>query len=249
MIRLYPAASEPGAARSILARSCFRRPILPFRLRSNALALILVATLHLLLLLWLELVFQAREAPRPAASRLRLIPLLPRQPVHAAMRADARPALRPPRGAAPESVPDAERPGVSNRAPVPEPAAPAPAAGVASVEPGHSIAPAPPGTASAPLNLQLPLTMARRAETTPAAQPTLAEQVASDPRSHSPRLTYSEKFAITLGTLECIFEERLPDGSIYRAPGHRVAKATSIVAATGKQATGRGGDTVTVCEK
>jgi hypothetical protein len=65
-----------------------------------------------------------------------------------------------------------------------------------------------------PLDLSLP-------KTTAASQPRSAyEQALDDPRSTSVHLTWDEKFAISMGAIECIFQERLPDGSIYRAPGH-----------------------------
>jgi hypothetical protein len=49
---------------------------------------------------------------------------------------------------------------------------------------------------------------------------TPAQQAAQDPRTNSARLTKSEKFAVALGTLDCIFQTRLADGKIIRVPGH-----------------------------
>lgn len=50
-------------------------------------------------------------------------------------------------------------------------------------------------------------------------KPTVQELARSDPRSNSVKPTISEQFALRLGTLECVFQERLPDGTIYRGPG------------------------------
>ncbi|PZP34439.1 MAG: hypothetical protein DI603_05650 [Roseateles depolymerans] len=207
------------------------------RTRTDLITLALVALLHLLLLLWLEFNPGSRESTRPQASRLRLIPLrLPPPPQVAAQD----PAHPPPRRAAVPAMGLAARP----EAPAEPAALPGELAGPAGSGLATTPAAAAPGPGgSAPLDLRLPVSMARKTE------PTMAEQVARDPRSHTPRLSFSEKFAIALGTIECIYEELRPDGSIYRAPGRMVAKATSIVPATGKAATGRGGDTVGVCEK
>lgn len=48
---------------------------------------------------------------------------------------------------------------------------------------------------------------------------TPAQQAAQDPRTNSPRLTKSEKFAVALGSLDCIFQTRLANGEIIRVPG------------------------------
>lgn len=48
------------------------------------------------------------------------------------------------------------------------------------------------------------------------------ELARSDPRANSVKPTLSEQFALRLGTLECVFQERLPDGRIYRGPGRWV---------------------------
>ena len=42
---------------------------------------------------------------------------------------------------------------------------------------------------------------------------------AQDARSNSPRLTKSEKFSVIVGTLDCIFQTRLPNGETLREPG------------------------------
>jgi hypothetical protein len=48
---------------------------------------------------------------------------------------------------------------------------------------------------------------------------TPAQQAAQDVRSNSAKLTKSEKFAVAMGTLDCIFQARLPDGKVVREPG------------------------------
>lgn len=50
-------------------------------------------------------------------------------------------------------------------------------------------------------------------------KPTVQELARADPRSNSVKPTISEQFALRLETLECVFQERLPDGTIYRGPG------------------------------
>ncbi|TXI21042.1 MAG: hypothetical protein E6Q67_08310 [Roseateles sp.] len=210
------------------------------RTRTDLITLALVALLHLLLLLWLELHPSGREATRPQAGRLRLIPLrLPPPQPQAQDPAPPRPRAAFVSRAGPAER--AERP-ADTAAPAGEAAQPE-GGGTVAAEPAAAGVAAPGGRASAPLDLRLPVSVARKTELS------MAEQVARDPRSHSPRLTFSEKFAIALGTIECIYEELRPDGSIYRAPGRLVAKATAIVPATGKEPTGRLKDTVGVCEK
>ena len=48
---------------------------------------------------------------------------------------------------------------------------------------------------------------------------TPAQQAAQDPRTNSPRLTKSEKFAVAMGNLDCIFQTRLANGNVIRVPG------------------------------
>jgi len=48
---------------------------------------------------------------------------------------------------------------------------------------------------------------------------TPAQQAAQDVRSNSAKLTKSEKFSVAMGTLDCIFQARLPDGKVIREPG------------------------------
>lgn len=65
---------------------------------------------------------------------------------------------------------------------------------------------------------------------------TPAQQAAQDVRSNSAKLTKNEKFAVAMGTLDCIFQARLPDGKVVREPGKWVEVAarsnlTSLVLA------------------
>ena len=48
---------------------------------------------------------------------------------------------------------------------------------------------------------------------------TPAQQAAQDPRTNSARLTKSEKFAVAMGALDCIFQTRLANGNVIRVPG------------------------------
>ncbi|MDM4766594.1 hypothetical protein [Pelomonas sp. SE-A7] len=65
-----------------------------------------------------------------------------------------------------------------------------------------------------------------------------------DPRSNSiKKLTLEEKMGIALGTMECVLEERQPDGSIWRGGG-RIVYQQSAIAAIGGAATGSGKDAV-----
>ena len=66
----------------------------------------------------------------------------------------------------------------------------------------------------APLRLDLPTSGTARA---PLSKPSNAGL--GDPRSNSPRLTPSERFAISLGTLDCVVDERQPDGTVRRFEG------------------------------
>ncbi len=54
--------------------------------------------------------------------------------------------------------------------------------------------------------------------------PTLTptQQAAQDSRTNSARLTKSEKFAVALGSLDCIFQTRLVDGKVLRVSGQWV---------------------------
>ncbi len=78
-----------------------------------------------------------------------------------------------------------------------------------------SAASAPAAPASAPLNLAIP----KEFFTHPPPL-TAAQEAMQDPRSNHLELTRQEKLDIAFGAVECIAWERLPDGSIYRGPGH-----------------------------
>jgi hypothetical protein len=160
-------------------------------------------------LLW-SLLFHAQQGPtRPEARRLTtwLLPLPPAMPKK---HRTALPVTAPP-----------------ERAPRPEPITPermAPAAADASTRAVTTESPDPPEASAAttdaapsrtPLRLDLPTSGTSRA---PLSTP--ANAALSDPRSNSPRLTPSERFAISLGTLACVVDERQPDGTVRRFEGH-----------------------------
>jgi len=50
---------------------------------------------------------------------------------------------------------------------------------------------------------------------------TPAQEAMQDPRSNRLVLTKQEQMDVAFGVVECIAWQRLPDGSIYRGPGHR----------------------------
>lgn len=83
----------------------------------------------------------------------------------------------------------------------------------------------PPGPA--PLRLDLPA----GGPSTRSRSPALLNQALSDPRSNRPRLSASERFAIALGTLDCVIDERQPDGTILRSAGRRISVPTSSASA------------------
>ena len=87
------------------------------------------------------------------------------------------------------------------------------------------------------LNLSLPKNWLRQ------LQPDVQELARNDPRTNSPQLNWQERFSMRLGTIECIYQERLPDGSSYRAPGYWVT-----VQQTNNNVTG-GKGVVRVCSK
>ena len=84
--------------------------------------------------------------------------------------------------------------------------------GRTDAEPGHELSDYS-QTDSKPLVLSLPK------EAIPQPNHSVAQEALRDPRSNSVRLSFSEQFAVTVGAIACIFVERMPDGSIYRAPG------------------------------
>lgn len=63
-----------------------------------------------------------------------------------------------------------------------------------------------------------------------ASSPSLLNQALNDPRANSLRLSTSERFSIGLGANECIYQERRPDGSVGRLPGHLVENPPTIAA-------------------
>lgn len=116
---------------------------------------------------------------------------------------------------APPPAPVRERP--SSKAegrpsPHAQPAATALPSEQASIATASSDAPSP-GT-PAPLQLNLP-----QASRIAVVRDSPAQMALNDPRSNTPKPTPRERFDITLGNYECVFTERLADGSIYRGPG------------------------------
>lgn len=128
-------------------------------------------------------------------------------------------------------LPDArrERPAVPARSVAPPDTVVGAALDTPPVTDFHGAPAAPPAAASAPpLNLSLPPRHARRPPN-PSAAAALV-----DPASNTVRPTFAERFALALGTLECIHAERLPDGSIVREPGRLVALDPAIAAHGGR---------------
>lgn len=67
----------------------------------------------------------------------------------------------------------------------------------------------------APLNLALPARSGSKLESID------VNPAISDPRANTPRLRFSEKFAIAAGEYDCIVVERGPEGGLERYPGQR----------------------------
>lgn len=65
---------------------------------------------------------------------------------------------------------------------------------------------------------RLRLTLPRRFEEVPQAL-TPAQQASIDVRSNSVKLSKAEKFSISMGEYECVFQKRLADGKVLRVPG------------------------------
>lgn len=108
----------------------------------------------------------------------------------------------------------------------PNPTATGVAADATPASPAHSGTPteaaSPP---RAPLRIELPKP-GKAGEFTKFHNPAL-----SDPRSNTKiRLSLEEKMAIALGTVECILEERQPDGSIWRGGGRLITLPPAIAA-------------------
>jgi hypothetical protein len=74
------------------------------------------------------------------------------------------------------------------------------------------------GSISSRYKLQLP-------KSTGEENLTPAQQAAQDVRSNSAKLTKSEKFSVAMGTLDCVFQTRLPNGKVVREPGKWVVTA------------------------
>jgi hypothetical protein len=129
----------------------------------------------------------------------------------------------------------------------PAPAPPHPPAHAEPKPPRPLLAPLPPAEAAAPASLHDSATPLATADTatassgTAASMPgpakldltipkdfyahppplTPAQEALQDPRSNRLVLTRQEQMDIAFGVVECIAWQRMPDGSIYRGPGHR----------------------------
>lgn len=151
------------------------------------------------------------------------------------VKAVAKPAEPPrpvPRIAAPDPARQDLAPTATSTAPLAEAATPA----ATEAAPGPPSAKPATGNEAegtrAPLRLTLPKS-GKPGEFTQFHNPAL-----HDPRSNTRiRLTMEEKMAIALGSVECILEERQPDGSIWRGAGRKLTVAPAI-AATGAAAAG-----------
>ena len=156
-------------------------------------------------LLWGVMFHAQRRAAQPEEMRRStwLLPL----PRAAPQRQPDPPKAPPPRRTTAAATPT-ERPATAK--PDDSPAAETPSASETNT------APAAPSNAitRAPLRLDLPTSGTSR---TPLSRP--ANAAIEDPRSNSPRLTPSERFAISLGTLDCVVDERQPDGTVRRFEG------------------------------
>lgn len=73
----------------------------------------------------------------------------------------------------------------------------------------------PASSATPPLDLRLPPHAVEQPKSL-----TPAQEAMRDPRSNTLRLTRDEKLLLAFGQAECIAWQRMPDGSIYRGPGH-----------------------------
>lgn len=183
------------------------------------LALAAVAMLHGLLGLAL-LLGTARRSPKPPAPttlRVDLHAEMPRQRDAPPARATVRRVTAPAREASASTAADLAGAFAVVGAPVGHGAAAAPAMAAAP--------------ARAPLDLTLPAGSGGRGH---GRAPTMLEQMRADPRANSPKPTQSERFAIALGAIECVLEERLPDGTIVRMNGRRVPMQTLYRGATGQ---------------
>lgn len=117
--------------------------------------------------------------------------------------------------------------------PVPDAAGPGDGGHLASAAAAASPA-VPPAPSPAPLSLTLPRGL------TPPTPPRPAQLALRDPRANAVKLTPEERLAIAAGTIDCVIEERQPDGSVVRGPGRLVS-----VMAIGTA--GMRGETVQMC--
>lgn len=95
------------------------------------------------------------------------------------------------------------------------PLAPEAPVAVAVAPPASGAAAASVGPASGALNLRIPKDFFAHPPPLTAAQ-----EAMQDPRSNHIELTRQEKLDIAFGAIECVARERMPDGSIWRGPGH-----------------------------
>lgn len=158
----------------------------------------------------LSRLFLASELPRSREvlrmlTELRLIALPkppPPPPRKEAMLLPRLAAARPP------AVTSIQAPALPD--PSPEPTSTLAAPSRAEAIPGS-------GTRStvAPLNLALPARSGSKLQSID------INPAISDPRANTPRLRFSEKFAIAAGEYDCIVVERGPEGGLERFPGER----------------------------
>lgn len=77
------------------------------------------------------------------------------------------------------------------------------------------------------LNLELPMNFTRE------SKPSLIAEALTDPRSNSPKLSFAERFAINMKTIDCVHVDRLPSGQVIRSAGRLVAKSPLYASSTG----------------
>lgn len=169
---------------------------------------------------WARLTLWLRPAPSPALERPAERPRR-EPPVMAAARAPAAPAqdLTP----SPTVTPQPPGSGTNTS--------------TTPTTPGTETVPSP-GAAGDPTGTRAPLRITLPKAGKPGEFTRFHNPALHDPRSNTRiRLTLEEKMAIALGSVECILEERQPDGSIWRGAGRKVTVAPAI-AATGAAAAG-----------
>ncbi|MDI4632884.1 hypothetical protein J7U46_07470 [Pelomonas sp. V22] len=173
--------------------------------------------------LWASLTLWLRPPPSKA----------PDKPAQAAVvRPRSEPPLAVPPGAAQDLTP-------TSATAAPAPTSPATETTATATGPAPAAATTEAGGTRAPLRITLPKA-GKPGEFTPFHNPALR-----DPRSNTRiRLTLEEKMGIALGSMECVLEERQPDGTIWRGGGRLISVPTAI-AATG--AAGSSGASVQLC--